>query len=95
MKPSEITDVYWLYARRQIGTYPEHTPTGGKWLIFMDVVDVDRLWDRIKRATTAGKLSSAAKVSTAKPNPNAKALDQEIICVYTYDCTDEEDVMRI
>jgi len=95
MKPSETTDVYWLHAIRQTGTYPQHTANGGKWLIFVDVTEVDRLWETIKCATEEGKLGSAAKVSTAKPNPNAKDPNQKVICVYTYNWTDEEDVMRI
>jgi len=95
MKPSGIKDVYWLHTERRIGTYPQHTAKGGKWLVFVSAADVDHLWETIKLATEEGKLGSAAKVSTAKPNPNAKDPNQRVICVYTYDCTDEEDVMRI
>ena len=36
-----------------------------------------------------------SKVATAKDNPNAANSNTKVICVYTYDWTDEEDVMRI
>lgn len=34
-------------------------------------------------------------MSTARPNPNATDSSTKVICVYTYDWTDQEDVMRI
>lgn len=52
-------------------------------------------WDKIKRATEDGKLGSSAKVSTARPNPNAKDPNAKVICVYTYDWTDEKDAKRV
>jgi hypothetical protein len=42
-----------------------------------------------------GRLGGSAKVSTAKPNPLSKDPRKRVICVYTYDWTDEEDVRRI
>lgn len=36
-----------------------------------------------------------AKVSTARPNPNAKNPNEHVICVYTYDYRDRGDVDRI
>ncbi len=56
---------------------------------------VDTVWGKIKKATERGKLGFASKVSTAKSNPNAKNPDSKVICVYTYDWTDEADVRRI
>ncbi len=53
------------------------------------------MWGKIKKATEEGKLSSSAKVATAKPNPNATNPEIKVICVYTYDWTDEDDVRRI
>jgi len=34
-------------------------------------------------------------VATAKPNPHATKANTKVICVYTYDWTDESDVMRV
>ncbi|MEM2469116.1 MAG: DUF1917 domain-containing protein [Candidatus Jordarchaeales archaeon] len=93
-KPSEVTEVYWLYACRKKGKYPEATKRSGKWLIFVPPEKVDELWERVRRAVEEGRLGDVAKVSTAKPRPSATDRSR-VICVYTYDWTDRDDVMRI
>ncbi|HKO24687.1 MAG TPA: putative phosphothreonine lyase domain-containing protein [Chloroflexota bacterium] len=94
-QPSQVTDVYWLYTDRQVGTYPETTERAGKWMVFVPRTRVDAVWATLKRATEDGRLGSSAKVSTARPNPNAKNPDEHVICVYTYDEADDADVQRI
>ena len=93
-KPSEVMDSYWIYATRKQGTYPEHSENGGKWLIFVPRQQIDEVWNKIRSATEQGHLGSSAKVSTARPNPNA-VNSKKVICVYTYDWKDENDVRRI
>jgi hypothetical protein len=93
-RPSQVQNCYWLVAERRVGSYPSSTPNCGKWLVFVPVASVDRVWQTIKNATEAGLLGSSAKVATAKPNPNANS-PAKVICVYTYDWTDEADVRRI
>ena len=93
--PSEVTDVYWIYARRTKGGYPELTHRSGKWLVFVDKRDVDEVWAKIKKAVEEGKLGNDAKVATAKPNRLATNPNKRVICVYTYDYTDEQDVRRV
>lgn len=94
-KPSEVTEDYWLHADRKTGTYPADTENRGKWLVFVPISQVDEVWAKIKLATEAGRLGSSAKVATARPNPNATNPDARVICVYTYDWTDEEDVRQV
>ncbi|WP_051690500.1 putative phosphothreonine lyase domain-containg protein [Acidithiobacillus thiooxidans] len=94
-KPSEVTDSYWLFARREKGEYPRHTQNTGKWLVFVPLLQVDQVWEQIKQALENGRLGRSAKVSTARPNPNAFNPETKVICVYTYDWTDKEDVMNI
>lgn len=94
-KPSEVTDVYWIYAIREMGKYPKSTPKSGKWLIFVDVKSVDEVWAKVKKAAEEGKLGDSAKVATAKPNPNVANPSTKVICVYTYDWSDEKDVKRV
>jgi len=93
-KPSEVTKEYWIYAERQQGEYPEFTPQSGKWLIFVPEKDADEVWAKIKKATEEGKLGGASKVATAKPSPLGRR-EQKVICVYTYDWTDEKDARRV
>jgi hypothetical protein len=91
---SEVTDVYWLHAARQIGDYPAATENSGKWLVFVPLSQIDEVWANIKLATEEGRLGSSAKVATARANPTA-ADDKKVVCVYTYDWTDEGDVKRL
>lgn len=93
--PSEVTDVYWIYADRKYGEYPKPTGKSGKWLIFVDQKEVNEVWAKVKKATEEGKFGGSSKVATAKPNPNAKDPSKKVICVYTFDWTDEKDVKRV
>ena len=95
LSPSEVHEVYWLYARNRTGNYPSPTPRSGKWLLFVPKTDIDKVWARVKEATETGRLGADAKVSTAKPNPNEVNPTDGVICVYTYDSDDERDVMRV
>jgi len=94
-KPSEVADVYWIYAWSKKGEYPKPTPRSGKCLVFVDIKNVDEVWAKIKKATEEGRLGGCSKVSTAKPSPLAVSPVMKVICVYTYDWTDEEDARRI
>jgi hypothetical protein len=90
-----VIDVPWIYAIRKKGEYPKPTPRSGKWLIFVKPENVDEVWAKIKKAVEEGKLGDVAKVRTAMPSPLAEDSDTKVICVYTYDWTDEKDVKRI
>jgi hypothetical protein len=94
-RPSEVTDPYWIYAQREKGRYPKPSRRSGKWLVFVDAKNIDEVWAKIKKATEAGRLGGSAKVATARPNPNATNPNTKVICVYTYDWTDQEDIRRV
>ena len=64
-------------------------------MIFVDESEIDTWWTTIKEATQNGRLGDASKVSTARPNPSASNPNQRVMIVYTYDWTDEMDVMRV
>lgn len=93
--PSSVTETAWIYAERMTGPYPPATLRSGKWLIFVPVREVDQVWATIKAATEAGRLGGCAKVATAKPRATAKDPNARVICVYTYDGSDEADVRRV
>ena len=94
-KPVSLQDAYWIVARRKRGEYPEGTTKSGKWLIFSDAAKVDSIWRKVKQAVEDGLLGDRVKVSTAKPNPNARDSSRRVICVFTYNYEDIEDVLRI
>ncbi|MEM6770561.1 MAG: putative phosphothreonine lyase domain-containing protein [Bacteroidota bacterium] len=94
-RPSEVTDSYWIYASNERNNYQVKRGESGKWLIFEHRSKLDELWAIVRKATRAGKLGGSAKTSTAKPNPNASDPDYKVICVYTADLNNREDVNRV
>lgn len=66
--------------------------TCGKWMLFPPSDALPHYWRLIAEATSAGKLGPTSKVATPDPY-NGK--DETLICVYTYDFTDLDDVRRV
>jgi hypothetical protein len=94
----------WIFAARIWGYYPAKTERSGKWLIFLSETVIDRYWQRIKEAVELGLLGEKAKTSTVRqggmpPEVRRKKIargdKRYVICVYTYDYEDKDDVMRI
>jgi len=69
--PSTYTDGYWLWAKRQVGTYPTGTERTGKWIVFVPVTQVDDWWNRVKQAVEEGRLAEAILDTIAVPRPSA------------------------
>lgn len=90
-----MTNDYWVYAQRKNGEYPEHTSRGGKWLIFVSAYNLSTVWRKVKTAVEEGRLGGMAKVATAKQNSRSQNTNPKVICVYTYDWKDHQDVTRI
>ncbi|KXS95513.1 hypothetical protein AC578_4624 [Pseudocercospora eumusae] len=64
--------------------------TSGKWMLFPEAADLPRYWRLVATATSQGKLGPTAKSAVFDPqNP------ETVICIYTYDFTDSEDVRRV
>jgi hypothetical protein len=61
----------------------------GKWLVFAKQAEVDSLWRCIASATYAGTLGHSAKVAPRSD------FDSHVICVYTRDYTDLNDVNKV
>ncbi|MFX1295275.1 MAG: putative phosphothreonine lyase domain-containing protein [Promethearchaeota archaeon] len=93
--PSEVTEVYWIFVHNNEIDYPAPTQQSGKWLVFVHKNQIDLVWKKIKFCIENGELGRSAKVSTARPNPNAQDPEKHVICVYTYNSDDVEDVRRI
>lgn len=97
--PSKIKDEsYWVYNRsisRKEHPKKYNQSRTGKWLIFVDIKELDKTWKIVRKSTESGDLGIGAKAATAKPNPNATSQNEKVICVYTYNWLDVEDVFRI
>jgi hypothetical protein len=98
-KPSKCKKVYWIYATRKFGIYPESTPESGKFLIFCPPNEINDIWSKIKDLTERGLLGDASKVSTKIAykirKHQKKTFDQHVICVYTYSDLDTIDKDKI
>jgi hypothetical protein len=92
LTPSKIRDAYWIESTAPSGNWSENS---GKWLLFISTGRVDSVWRIIDLETKAGRLGIAAKVATAKHNELSTSTSVRLICVYTYDCTDLDDVRRV
>lgn len=90
-RPSEDLSCSW-HVRKSPGckTFSSGDTTG-KWCIFVPPADVDLAWTKIKDAVDGDKLL-CAKVSTAL---RSMGRDGHVICVYTRDWTDRQDLLRV
>jgi len=93
--PSQEKEDYWIYALNETGNYTLKRGDSGKWLLFEDRTTIDAVWNIIKEGTRQGLFGNTAKVSTARPNKNASNQEQAVICIYSADFDDQEDVKRI
>jgi hypothetical protein len=68
----------------------------GKWMLFPTPSEVDRVWRTVAQATWEGKLGTSAKVATnAEGQEPPERAAQRLICIYTHDFSDEDDVKRV
>ncbi|KAF4771811.1 hypothetical protein N7455_008116 [Penicillium solitum] len=64
--------------------------TSGKWMLFPTVDRVDEFWGAVVRAMEKGELGDVVKVATDDGGGESR-----LICVYTDDFGDVEDVKRV
>ncbi len=97
--PSKIKDEsFWVHnssfsSKEHVRKFNQYKV--GKWLIFIDIKELDKTWKIIRKATENGNLGIGAKAATAKPNPYAISQNEKVICVYTYNWLDIDDVYRV
>ncbi|KAF4630211.1 hypothetical protein G7Y89_g7931 [Cudoniella acicularis] len=65
--------------------------TSGKWMLFCPPDEVDPVWAVVARATANNELGIAAKVAPDDGNDR----HHRLICIYTKDFSDLEDVIRV
>ncbi|KAL8972087.1 MAG: hypothetical protein Q9197_002947 [Variospora fuerteventurae] len=66
--------------------------TSGKWMLFASPDDVNRQWALVAEATVNRELGTAAKVA---PDGGDGDRGPRLICVYTKDFSDMDDVKRV
>lgn len=70
----------------------ETNVVSGKWMLFPTVDRVDAYWSAVVGAVDKGELGPVAKVATSEGDENGRS---RLICVYTRDFEDKEDVKRV
>lgn len=106
--PSAVVESFWISVHTEspidmplapLTLQPEdpirRIAPGGKWLLFVDRADVDRVWSLLVPIVKKGLLGPFAKVATARPNPLARDPNKHVICVYTSDAENRADVFRV
>jgi len=67
--------------------------TSSKWMLFPKLDDLSRVWRLVAEATAEGKLGPTSKFGTWTPEDAIKGCT--LICVYTRDFSDLDDVKRV
>ena len=62
----------------------------GKWLIYRNAADIDETWKKIATALFNNELGTSAKARTAMQKQRS-----HVICVYTHNYLDLDDVKRV
>jgi hypothetical protein len=89
-KPSEDLSRSWHFKKSPGFQNTTSCDMAGKWCIFVPRAGVDAAWEKIVSALDRNQLW-CAKVSTAL---RVLSRDNHVICVYTTDWTDTQDLMR-
>ncbi|KAI5364220.1 Putative translation Initiation factor eIF- 4e [Septoria linicola] len=64
--------------------------TCGKWMLFPNAGDLPHFWRAVAIATAEGKLGPTSKTAIFNPKE-----PETVICIYTYDFSDSNDVRRV
>ena len=93
--PTDDTKNYWIHAHGiSEGCYENHQSYIGKWLIFASEIYINDIWKKINDSTKNGQLGIGSKVSTKFHLENMISSNY-VICVYTKDYRDKENVKYI
>ena len=90
-KPSEDLSRSWHFKTSPGFQRTTSSDMTGKWCIFVPRAEVDAAWEKIISALEQNQLW-CAKVSTAL---RIMSRDTHVICVYTTNWTDTQDLMRV
>ena len=79
-------NVSWIWAKSPVQL---NSVRRGQWILYSDKQDVNEHWKKIKTRLSQKILGNSARVS------NREFLGTQIICVYTNDYQDVQDVFRV
>jgi hypothetical protein len=88
-KYGEKYDGVWSWALAKSG---DSTPRTGKWMLWPQGEEAIEVWHVVCELTCSHKLGIQAKMSC---EAGRELLGERLICVYTYDSDDLQDVQRV
>lgn len=71
---------------------PLTRPDVPQWMLFVEPTLVNEVWERVATATARNELGIAAKVA---PREERGSTRERLVCIYTYDFRDRDDVARV
>lgn len=85
-----LLDLCRLPGRRRSGRQQHR-----KWLVFVPAGRIDWWWEQIRLGTEQGRLGISAKAATARVSELAVSPRMKLICLYTRNWRDRDDVRRV
>lgn len=97
-KPSEWNDDYWIYCLNR-KYYLSDKATLGKWCIYGKHSVLDKVWKKLIPIVENNDIINCAKIRTGSVSLlevlKGKNNKTSVICVYTYDFNNKEDVFKV
>lgn len=95
--PSQTFDRFWLFHVYEDYEFKKDKllRLSGKWLIFDSITSIDKHWKKVLDALDNNLLGPSAKVCTSKKKIGFENNDRRVICVFTEDYNDLDDVWRV
>lgn len=82
----------WSWAFHGVSGGKPHTERVGKWMLWPEGINAIEAWKTIVELTRSNRLGTQAKISAQY---GRELVGERLICVYTYDSDDMEDLQRI
>lgn len=67
----------------------------GKWMVFVNAASEGAIWPAVAKAVYARGLCHSAKIAAGPVMQRGKGEARRVICIYTNDFSDREDVMGV
>ncbi|GAB7341171.1 hypothetical protein MBLNU457_7466t1 [Dothideomycetes sp. NU457] len=90
----KLTPLRTVLREKLLAVAREENAVCGKWMLFPEEKEVSRTWKIVVEGVIQNRLGHVAKVATG-PIDEIQGRGRALICVYTKDFTDEDDVRRV
>lgn len=98
---SDIEGLYWIVSDKSMlglersSSHGKDMEKSGKWLIYVSKESADEVWNKLLEARKTGKLHGIGMKISSLFNMEMQGYSSHVICVYTNDVCDIEDVKKV